>query len=602
MNFRERLVKAWRAALLPPEKRTISQWADEERVLSAEASAEPGKWDTSRAEYQRGIMEAIADSSIEVVVCMKSSQVGWSEILANAIGFDMDEDPCPILVLQPTLDMAEAWSQDRLMPMLRDTPCLSRKFKQNARNASNTMLHKAFPGGHLTVIGANAPAGLASRPIRKVYCDEVDRYPASAGAEGDPITLAWKRTTTFFNRKMLIGGTPTLFRQSRVAEAFEETDKRHYFVPCPECGEFQTLKWSNIVWPKGEREKAHYACEHCGVWIEEKQKHWMILNGEWRATAPFTGKAGFFIWEAYSPWSTWARIAIAHKEAQGNVNRMKTWTNTVLGEVFKDAMEEVDSSSLLSHREKYQAQVPKGVLVLTAGIDVQKDRLEVEIVGWGEGEESWSIEYRVIYGSPEEPDVWNRLDLLWQERFTHETGAKMLIDAACIDSGFATIQVYNYCKDKRSRRVFCIKGRSGPGLPAVSAPSKKQTGRNRRPVFLYTLGVDSLKSMTHASLRIQEAGPGYCHFPMDYDYRYFDGLTSEALTEKLERGYARDVWIKKAGTNNEPFDCRNYAKAALILLNPPLKQMSINYQESGVVRVAQPRKTRTYRSRGIQYA
>lgn len=530
---------------------------------------------------------------------MKSAQIGWTEILNNVLGYYIDRDPCPILIMQPTVDMATAWSQDRLMPMIRDTPCLNAKFSSVSRQSSNTLLHKTFPGGHLTGVGANSPASLASRPIRLVAADEIDRYPSSAGAEGDPLELAWKRTTTYFNRKLVLGSTPTLFGRSRIQEAFLQGDQRYFNVPCPDCGEKQVLKWSNISWPKGERENAHYACAFCGVWIPERKKDWMVRNGEWIATAPFKGIASFHIWEAYSPWSTWARIALAHKSAQGNVERIKTWTNTVLGETFKDAMQEVDAASLLSHRKPYAAQVPQDVLVLTAGVDVQKDRLEVEIVGWGKSEESWSIDYRVIYGSPEDPKTWERLNLIWSEKFEHESGAKLTIDAACIDSGYAATHVYEYCKDKRSRRIFCIKGRGGAGLPAVGAPSKKQTGRGRRPVVLYTLGVDALKAITHSRLRVTEQGAGYCHFPHHYEQAYFDGLTAEALTEKLERGFSRDVWVKKPGVNNEPFDCRNYATAALILLNPDLEQMSVTDSSDGIRRVA-PSKQWSYLSRGIQ--
>jgi phage terminase large subunit GpA-like protein len=594
------LIATWRRALLPPPKLTVSEWADRNRKLSAEASAEPGQWDTSRAEFQRGIMDAVTDPNIHIMVVKKSSQVGWTEILNNILGYHIDQDPCPIMVIQPTEVMAEAWSKDRLSPMIRDTPCLREKVKEaKAKDSGNTILHKKFPGGHLTAIGANAPSNLASRPIRIILADEVDRYPPSAGSEGDPVNLAKKRTQTFFNWKLLMGGSPTVEGISRTEKEWLESDQRLYFVPCPDCGEFQYLKWAHIQWPENEPENAYYACEHCGSCIQESHKHWMIRNGEWRATQAFNGVAGFHIWEAYSPWSTWGGMATEFLKAKrGGPLTHQTFVNTSMGEVWQGEGERVDEKSLLARRELYSAPVPRQVLVLTAGVDVQKDRLEVEIKGWGVGEESWSIDYRVIYGQTDEAEVWKTLDFLWQETFTHETGAKMLIDAVCIDSGYATKMVYDYCRNKRARRIFCIKGRSGEGIPAVSAPSRKRTGLNRRPVELYILGVDSLKGITYQRLRIAEPGPGYFHFPVKHQPAYFEQLTAEAIQKKFERGYPKLVWTK-IRPNNEVLDCTVYATAALILLNPPLEQLAQRFEESGKVRVPQAPRQRGYRSRGI---
>lgn len=547
-------------------------------------------------------MDAVTDPDIKQIVVIKSAQIGWTEILNNIVGYFIDQDPCPMMVIQPTEAMAETWSKDRLMPMVRDTVCLTEKFKATSRDAGNTILHKSFPGGHLTAIGANAPSGLASRPIRVVLGDEVDRYPASAGAEGDPVNLAAKRTKTFFNRKMMLGSTPTLKNFSRIEKAFNNSDQRRFFVPCPDCGEFQHLKWSQIKWPKGQRELAYYVCEHCGVCIDENSKDLMVRNGEWRATAPFNGIAGFHIWEGYSPWSTWAEIAIEHGRVKDDPQQLKTWVNTTLGETWEDEAERVDEASIYARREEYLAQVPREVLVICAGVDVQRDRLEVEIKGFGLHEETWSIDYRVIYGDPSQPEVWQTLDLLWEERFLHETGAQMYIDSACIDSsdGNTTKYVYDYCRTRRARRIFCIKGRGGAGIPAISAPSEKRTGVNRRPVALYTLGVDAIKALIYQRLRIIDPGPGYMHFPESYQESYFNQLTAEAITEKFERGFKRQVWVK-IKPRNEVLDCTVYSFAAFMILNPPMGTLSQKFKETGRVRlpISQQTSQRTYRKRGI---
>src|SRR5882672_4269896 len=275
------------ARVAPPPSLTVSQWADAHRRLSSESSAEPGEWHTSRAPYQRGLMDAVADPAIREIWVMKAAQIGWTEILNNVIGFHIDQDPAPILLVQPNLEMAEAWSKDRLAPMIRDTPALRGKIADpRARDTGNTLLHKTFAGGHLTIAGANSPAGLASRPIRIVLFDEVDKFPSSAGAEGDPISLGKKRSTTFWNRKMLAGSTPTIKGSSRVEEGFEASDQRYYFVPCPHCQEFQRLTWPQVRWPEGRPEAAVYVCQHCGAEISEAQKPAMILAGEWRASKP----------------------------------------------------------------------------------------------------------------------------------------------------------------------------------------------------------------------------------------------------------------------------------------------------------------------------
>src|SRR3954466_507723 len=455
-------------SLRPPPRWSVSQWADESpRYLSPESSAEPGPWSNARAPYQRDIMDALNDPAIETVVIMSSAQIGKTEIINNILGYFIDQDPSPILVVMPTLEIAHAWSKDRLAPMLRDTPSLRGKVKEaKAKLADNTMLHKKFPGGHLTIAGANSPSSLASRPIRIVCCDEVDKYPASAGTEGDPVNLAFKRTTAFWNRRHIMVSTPTIKGASRIEAAYEISDQRRFHVPCPHCDSLQVLKWSQVHWPQNRPEEAAYACEHCGVELTDADKPGMLSRGEWIAEMPGRSTAGFHVNELYSPWVTWPQMAKAFLEAKRLPETLKTWINTSLGETWEQEGESVDDGTLYGRREEYAAEVPRDAVVLTAGVDVQEDRLEVEVVAWGETEECWSIEYRTIRGNPAQGEIWYELDAYLARTFDHQSGVRLRIACALIDSGgHHTKQVYAFCKPRVTRRIYACKGFAGAGKP-----------------------------------------------------------------------------------------------------------------------------------------
>lgn len=579
----------------------MSQWADEYRRLSPESSAEPGRWLTSRAEYQRGIMDAVSDPLIDTVVVMSGAQSGKTEVLGNLIGYHIHQDPAPILLLQPTLEMAQAWSKDRLAPMLRDTPVLQGRVKDpRSKSSQNTMLHKTFPGGHITMAGSNSPASLASRPIRIVLCDEVDRYPVSAGTEGDPVNLARKRTATFWNRTAILTSTPTIKGVSRIEAEFQLSDQRYYFVPCPHCGEFQRLVWAQVTWlkddaGKGIPESAKYACVHCaGLW-DEVQRHTAVRRGEWRATEPTLSRAGFHISEMYSPWSSLKTMVQAFLEAKGRPELLKTWVNTSLGETWEDDGETVDGIGLVARREKYPAPVPGGALLLTAGVDVQRDRIEVEVVGWGEGEESWNVDYLVLPGDPSRPQVWRDLDDCLGATYRHETGTELHITSVVIDSGDQTTAVYAYVKPRQSRRIFAGKGVSGPGRP-VAKVSRKISGKKTRDVDLYQIGVDDAKGIIYARLQIEIPGPGYCHFPVDRDEEYFSQLTAEKLTVKFYKGFPRKEWVKSR-PRNEALDCRVLAFAALKILNPVWSAISKRLGAEPVKAEPEPELRRTTQKR-----
>lgn len=562
--------------LKPPEKQTISEWADAERMLSPEASAEPGKWITARAPYQRGMMDAINDPAIGMVVLLTSSQIGKTEVLSNALGYFIEKEPSPMLVIYPTLEMGQAWSKDRLAPMLRDTPCLQGKVADvKSRESENTIMHKVFSGGHLTVSGANSAASLASRPVRVVLCDEIDRYPITAGTEGDPVKLAFKRCATFWNRKKLVTSTPSVRGISRIERFWEESDKRLYYVPCPHCNEYQVLTWKNLKWPKAEdgtylTDKTAYICEYCQKPIINSDKPGMLAKGEWRKTAKSKSVAGFHINELYSPWVSFQEMAEDFLEAKKSPDTLQVFINTSLGEVWDESGEAISEDLLMARREKYYAEVPEEVCVLTCGVDVQDDRIESETVGFGVGEESWNIDAKVFHGDPARPEVWKDLDNYLLRDFQHETGIKLRIACTCIDSGgHSTQEVYSFVKERQHRRIYAVKGSNQPGKPIVG----RFTTGNTMHVKLFPIGTDTAKELVYGRLKIETIGPSYCHFPAERDAEYFKQLTAEKLVQKFHKGRLTRTW-KATRARNEALDMRVYATAALYLLNPDFEVLA----------------------------
>lgn len=581
--------------LAPPKKLTISEWADEFRQLSKESSSEPGRWVTDRAPYQREIMDAISSPLTDTVVIMSSAQIGKTEILNNILGYYIHYDPSPMLLLQPTLEMAEAYSKDRLAPMIRDTPVLSEKVGDaKAKNSGNTLLHKTFPGGHITMAGANSPSSLASRPIRIVLADEVDRYPISAGTEGDPLMLAVKRTTTFWNKKKVYVSTPTIKGASRIEVEYEDSTMEEWNVYCPSCGELQPYEWSRINF-----DTVTMTCKYCGC--IHKEQEWKSRIGKWIARFPDRKKRGFHINEMASPWKPWSEIIEDFKSAKRSTETLKVWVNTALGESWEERGDGQDEEVLFDRREEYGCQVPEGVLVLTAGIDTQDDRFEIEVVGWGEDEESWGIQYKVIYGDLHKQDVWNELDEYLKSEFEYEDGRKIRISCACQDSGgHFTQEVYKFTKPREIKRIFSIKGKGGESVPFISTVSRN----NREKAALFTIGVDAGKETIISNLKIENEGPGYCHFPSEYEkgygIDYFKGITSEILVVKMINGVGKAQWVKKSGVRNEPLDVRNYATAALRILNPnweSLKRRTLNHE---VFPMPSKKKKRRILSKGVQ--
>ena len=559
------VLKNTRQTFKPPPKLTISEWADSYRKLSPESSAESGSWRTSRCEYQREIMDTFNDPSTERIVVMTSSQVGKTEILLNAIGYYIDQDASPILVVQPNLSMGQAFSKDRLAAMIRDSEKLKDCVADAKRkDSSNTTMHKKFAGGHISIVGSNSSAGLASRPIRILLLDECDRFEQSVGGEGSPIALAVARTKTFFNRKIFMCSTPTIKGLSAIEAAFEESDQRYFNVPCPECNFKQILKWKNVVWEEDKPETAAYACEDCGSVIEESKKQWMITNGEWIATAPKVKTAGFHISELYSVWSTWSDMAINFLEAKKNPETLKTFINTSLGESWEEKGQSINFEDLLDRRLNYDIKtIPEDVMVLVAGVDTQKDRLEISLVGFARDYECYVIDHRIFWGDPNAAQVWNDLDDFLKKRFQTESGRIMPISCTCIDSGgHHTNQVYQFTKPRQARRVFAIKGLSVAGKPIANRPTF--VGKNR--AVLYGVGTDQAKELIYGRLAV-EPDKTTLHFAADLDEEYFKQLTAEKRITTFTRGKKQMVW-KQIRPRNESLDCLVYSFAAIYILNP----------------------------------
>lgn len=585
--------------LAPPPDLTVSEWADAYRKLSSESSAEPGQWRTDRAPYQREILDSVNDPEIKKIVIMASAQVGKTELLLNALGYHIDFDPAPIMLMQPTLDLAKNFSKERLAPMLRDTPALKNKVADvKTRDGGNTTLQKSFPGGYIALVGANAPSGLASRPIRILLADEVDRFPVSAGTEGDPLSLAEKRTNNFYNSKKIFVSTPTNKNASRIESEFELSTKEYWNLPCPSCEEYQPLSWSQIHF-----ESESHACKHCGALHDEYE--WKEGKGKWHATQPEAESRGFHLNELLSPWRKWRDIITDFQEAKKKgPEAMKVWVNTSLGETWEEEGEQLEEDELMARSEGYTADVPDGVKVLTAAVDVQDNRFEIEVVGWGAGKESWGIQYHMIFGDLKQQQVWDDLDEFLSRTWTDQAGNNYGITCTCMDSGgHFTTEVYRFCAPRESRRVFAIKGQGASGgqyIPMINGVTRTK----REKAALFSIGVDEGKAKVMSRLQITQEGAGYCHFPIDrgYNAAYFKGLTAEKLVTRFKAGVAYQVW-KKVRDRNEPIDLRVYNTAALEILNPNLDAPSIKKKrsrDSSGNQNKRPKKRRGTLSKGVR--
>ena len=580
----KRLFRKIFAVLKPPPDLTLSEWADTFRRLSAGSSAEPGRWRTSKAPYQKEIMDAITDISIRKVVIMSAAQVGKTDAMVlNPIGYYVHYDPSPIMVIQPTIDMAEKFSKEKLSPMIRDTPVIAERINEKSRNSGNTIMQKIFPGGFVTIAGANSPTGLRSHTVRILLADEIDGYPASAGSEGDPLMLATKRQTTYWNKKQVSISTPTIKGASRIEVEYEHSSKGEWNTPCPCCGELQPLVWSGVVFEKENLNEINYVCSKCGVISSEAEWKEKFIDGKFIHEDPENPVKGFHLNTLASTLTTWREVVekflVANEEVKkGNVELMKVWTNTEMGQTWEEDGETIEDEELIKRRENYNCEIPADVLYLTAGVDTQDDRFEVEVVGWGPEYESWGIKFAALYGDTgnmQDP-VWDNLDAFLSQSFEKPDGSKLKITVTCVDSGgHRTNQVYKFCKPRFNRRIFAIKGSNDSAAAYIQKPTKN----NREQAYLFTIGVDTGKSWLMDRLKLSEPGPGFCHFPKEdgrgYDEKYFKGLTSEKKVMRYKMGRPYFAWeLKDRGEHkrNEALDCRNYATAAIEISGLPLKK------------------------------
>lgn len=611
---RTRVISEAVVAAIPDTGLTVSEWAAKHRHVAGQSPL-PGRWRNEVTPYLVEPMDCLGLPGVYEIIFVASAQIGKTEFCNNGVGYFMHHEPSAILYVAETDKKAEAWSKEKLAPMIRATPVLRSLVRDHrTRDSGNTVEGKSFPGGFLAIGYATSPETLSSRSSRVAFLDERDAYKRTK--EGDPASLAEKRTITFKERRKVVkvssprdrlepppGAPPDAPRLSPIEWEYETSDKRKYWVPCPHCGEFQVLTWKNeageycIRWDGDDVESAYYVCQVSGCVIEHDSKAEMLARGEWRAEKPFAGRAGFWIWEAYSPFVTWGQIAANFLSAKNDAEQLKVFVNTTLAQGWEEFQGGIEVTDLEERREPYNVMLPDGVLVITAAADVQHNRLEYEIVGWGLEYESWSLDYGVIPGDPSQAEVWEALKVALTRTFEYETpfggveqeddetGAsevlQMRVMVACVDSGgHHSEEVYRFCRANAGRRFYAVKGANVPGRPLVTPSMLKKAGGLVR---LYLVGTETAKDTFARRLAVPEAGPGFCHFPVEferdghtyYDADYFKQLRSEhAVMKRTKRGTAR-VWEKiRPHWRNEALDLRVYNMDALAILNPDFERLA----------------------------
>lgn len=544
----------------------MSKWAEERRVI--DRGARKGRWSNELTPYLVEIMDCYTDPTIREIIFQKSSQVAGSELIMNCIGYDIEIDPTDMAYVAETEDKARAWAMESFDATVNATPILQRLVKTG--DEDNNQRVKRFTGGQLIIAWASSPSQLSSRPLQKLFFDEKAAYKVTK--EGDAVKLGEARTKTYagYEKVLKVSSPRSLDDSADIAHDYARGDQREYYVPCPSCDFMQTLKWANVKWESNEPDTAYMVCEGCGVMLENDDLPEMLMAGKWIAHAPFNGIASFKINQLYSllmGQRSWAQMVADFLEAKKFKSTLQVWTNTALGESWKPE-ERIDYADLSLQKEDYESQVPVGVLVLTAGVDVQGDRLECEIVGWGRDHESWSIDYRILNGDPSQSEVWEQLSDHLTAEFQGENGKVFRVQCACIDSGFHTNQVYRFCKANAGRRWFAVKGMGEPHRPLIS----KATWAGQNPkVRLFPVGTNAAKDEIFSFLQVAEPGPGFCHFPHrpEYDDAYLKQLCSEKKTARHRMGREFHVYEKVSmGVRNEALDLRVYATAARAILNP----------------------------------
>lgn len=595
------IIAAGARAFEPPPDFTISEWADEKRMLPETSGARGARWRTAAAPYLRGIMDAPKEPGVKLIAVMKCHQVGGSEALHNIVGYFIEHDPCPILFVHPTAHVAEEWSKERLADMIRSTPALAAvvRDKRAPRGSEDgsTLLLKMFPGGFLALGGANTPNTFARRAVRIAIGDDVDRFPAVVGDEGDPADLLKNRTTSFYDGLTIFVSTPTL-KGGRIDSLYQRSDQRRYHVPCLGCGRLDWITWSDVGhfhvgFDDKNPETARLECadpDHggCGAHFHEPERRRMVAAGCWLPTAE-AEEAGHIGFQLPAMVSTLGAVTLPYlvekwlSARNRGKEALRVFINTSLAEGWEDRGARMEPHRLLERREPYGpegTEVPAAAVVLTAGVDVQVDRFELQVMAWGAASERWVIDWRTIPGNPKAPETRAALLEALQRTYQHATGHQLPIMAACIDTGYATEEMYDFVLAHQVRRIYATKGFANKsGEPIVGKPSEKKRGQRGRPVRLYPVNVDDAKADIMNSLALVVPGPGYLHLPFhrdSVDEEYLAQLCAEHRETKYNsRGVAtHTVWVQDRD-RNEALDTAVLALAAFRLLNPNVHQMAV---------------------------
>lgn len=573
MRTADEIAADWWSTLRPPPLRTVSQWADAERVLTTDSSAQPGRWRTEVTPYLREPMDRLSasDPCERVVLCV-ASQTGKTELGLNAEGYWSDDAPGPILHVVPRDEDLKKTSRQRIAPLIRSSPALAAKFASpKGRAAASSMYLREFSGGVLMMASAQSPAGLASMPVRYLVLDEIDRYPASAGSEGDPVSLAVQRTVSFSRRKILLTSTPTTLEGSRIWREYQRTGQRRYAIPCPHCGVPEPWEWEMLRWDPGKPSTAMLYCTHCGTGIDERDKRELLQLGQWTPDRPDIEDGstyGYRLTALCAPYGwlpvSWGALAKRWEATASDPLERQVMVNVALALPFDDAATStVDPDGLAERAEDYGARVAAGGLVLTAGVDVQADRVEASVWAWGAGEEAWLVDHAVIAGDPSGPALWDDLDRYLLQRWPHASGATLTVDAVCVDSGYMATTVQAWCAERRGRRVYAVKGSSSTDGNRAVWPTRGSRGKRGSGHAVYLLGVHAAKDALWGRLQREPPGPGSLHFPAGdgaVDLAYYEQIMAERV--RVEGGRRR--WHKPRGARSEALDCWVYAYAALL--------------------------------------
>lgn len=568
------------SGLTPDPAMWVDEWADEYMRIPRGNGAEPGKYRTDRTPYAREVMRCLSpEHPAKRVVAMVASQMLKTQVGLNWLCASIHQAPGNMLVLEPSLGLAKRVS-GRFSKTIDDVPVLrTRVAPTRSRDKRNTLDTKEFDGGTLYITTAGSAANLSEIPARYIYGDEVDRWEVSVDQEGDPVELAENRTSTFGrNAKIYYSSSPTLDGASRIADLFAVSDQRHYYVPCPHCGTYQVLIWERLH--ARADGSAAYACTECDALIEEREKTAFLASGEWRAHAQGDGETvGFNLSALYAPlgWVSWAGLAKQHAKAkqkreQGDPEPMQVFYNTRLAKTWKDDQATTGHQELQARAEDYRLRsVPTGVLILTAAVDVQHNRLELQIVGWGEGLERWVLDYQAIYGDPAQDTVWQALDAILKTPLRTASGRNLELLAVGIDSGgHHTHEVYQFCRLRKHRHVLAVKGSSKPSRPVLATrPSKVDVNwrgqTEKEGADLWMVGTDTAKDWLHNRWKIA-SGPGGVHFSSDLPEDYYKQLVAEYKHTRYLKGHKRVEWVKAKADRNEALDLSVYNLACAYYL------------------------------------